>query len=286
MSPVSSAVSVPGVNRQTWVSNVPQFNTSACCSRWPARRVSPSSTVEEGVSRITGHRPGVLSQFGRKVRQGLRVDVGFEDSPYLPMVALTAQLAQEAEFGGLLDRRLRLVHDSCVVGGLGLEEPQHLYDLIGGENQSALTAGRLELDEPLAQYHQEQADVVRQCPPAHQARERLITVFLWLGAKIGVALGVIDHHVDADGGEMISHAGAQTFQCQPGVLVRIAVDDPLHQPDDGAGECMLVAHRRRTVTFGSLARLVKSGSAGSEYSRTASSASSMSTVTFSSLSPR
>ena len=62
---------------------------------------------------------------------------------------------------------------------------------------------------------------------------------------------------------MVADTGAQAFQRQPGVLVRLAVDDTLHQTDDRAGDRVLVAHRRLTVTFGSLARLVTSGSAGS-----------------------
>jgi hypothetical protein len=42
---------------------------------------------------------------------------------------------------------------------------------------------------------------------------------------------------------------------------------------------VLVTHRRLTVTFGSLARLVVPGSAGAGYSSRVSSESSISTVT-------
>ena len=60
-----------------------------------------------------------------------------------------------------------------------------------------------------------------------------------------------------------SNAGACSFEGAPGVLIYLAVDHALHQPDDRTGDGTLVAHRRVTVTFGRRARLMRSLLAGS-----------------------
>ena len=77
MSPVSSAVSPPGVNRQTWLSNVPQLQHLDVLQPVAGPSGIPEFDCGRRVlSLIAGHRSGVFAQLRREVRQGLGVDVG------------------------------------------------------------------------------------------------------------------------------------------------------------------------------------------------------------------
>lgn len=67
------------------------------------------------------------------------------------MVRLPLERAEEPELGCLPDRRLGRVDNAGVVRGVRLEEPEHLDDLLGGQDQSTLTTGGLELEQTLAQ---------------------------------------------------------------------------------------------------------------------------------------
>ena len=102
------------------------------------------------------------------------------------------------------------------------------------EHQLALAACRLELDEPLAEQDEQQAHVVGQRAPAHQARQWLLAVGLRPALQVGVPLGVVDDHVDADRGEMVADGRRVAAESQPGVLILLAVDDAAHQMDDRA----------------------------------------------------
>ncbi len=84
-------------------------------------------------------------------------------------------------------------------------------DLVSAQYQLAFAAGGLELHETLAQQHKQQADVVGEAPSVHQAGQFGVAVAFFLAAEVGVALGVVDDDVDADGGEMVPHRRAVSF---------------------------------------------------------------------------
>jgi len=114
------------------------------------------------------------------------------------------------------------------------EDTEHLGDLVAGEHQPRITALGVELGELLTQQREQQADVEGQRAARDQPGHRV--GFALVGrplAEKGVPLGLVDDYLEAEDLYVVPDMRLQLEQVLPGALVGVAVDDALHQHDDG-----------------------------------------------------
>ena len=144
------------------------------------------------------------------------------------------------------------------------EDAEHFCDLVAGEHQPGITALGVELGELLPQQREQQADVEGQRAARDHPGHRL---GLGLGlALVGrplaeecVPLGFVDDDLQAEHLDIIPDPGLQLEQVLPGTLVGVAVDDALHQRDDGEWQVRL-SHGGLTVTRPTVRAKVTPGS--------------------------
>src|SRR5699024_11475262 len=101
---------------------------------------------------------------------------------------------------------------------------------------------------------------VGECASLHEARKGLLPLTGFAGPKIGVSFGIIDDDGDADLREMVMDRCAVVLECLPHLFVGLAVDNAVHQPDDGGCDCVFFggSHWRVTVAWGIRSRLGRS----------------------------
>src|SRR5699024_4571071 len=224
-----------------------------------------------------------------EVGHGFGVDVRLDDPAHLPRsgVAVAArELGEETEISGLGDGAVDLVDDAGVVRRRGQEDAEHLHDVFAFEDEFAFSYPRFEFRESFTQQEQQQRTVVGECASLHEARKGLLPLTGFAGPKIGVSFGIIDDDGDADLREMVMDRCAVVLECLTHLFVGLAVDNAVHQPDDGGCDCVFFggSHWRVTVAWGIRSRLGLPR--GSMYSIIASSSAESSTDISESLSVR
>ena len=106
----------------------------------------------------------------------------------------------------------------------------------------------VELGELLPQQREQQADVEGQRAARDQPGHRLGLALVGRPlAEEGVPLGLVDDHLQAEYLDVVPDPGLQLEQVLPGALVGVAVDDALHQRDDGEWQVRL-GHGGLTAT--------------------------------------
>ena len=175
-----------------------------------------------------------------EVGEPLAVDIRLEDTADLVDLLGVLRRTQEAEPLHLADVLVDLVDEAGLVARSRQEDAEHLGDLVAGEHQPRITALGVELGELLPQQREQQADVEGQRAARDQPGHRL--GFALVGRPLAeecVPLGLVDDHLQAEHLDVIPDTRLQLEQVLPGALVGVAVDDALHQRDDGGRQVRL-----------------------------------------------
>src|SRR4030065_467666 len=177
MSPVSKAFFRPGFSAHTRPSKVPQLKTSRRSKRKPESASSATKSRPRVCASSIGSPSGVRTEWCLircqpriEISQPLRVYKGLENATHLKYRRLPTLIrgtvfkpSQESQFNDLVEMSLNLVDQPGLIAAFGQEHPNHLDDLITGENEARVTAARVELGQLLAQPRQ---------PPPHRSHRR------------------------------------------------------------------------------------------------------------------
>ena len=101
----------------------------------------------------------LLQPFG-ETAEPLSVDERLENPAHLELVRLASKRPQEAKLDHALDMAVDAVMKARLIGGIGEEQLEHVGDHRAREDEPAVAAGCVELDQLLAQQRQQQADPV------------------------------------------------------------------------------------------------------------------------------
>src|SRR5690606_365580 len=100
------------------------------------------------------------------------------------------------------------------------------------QDQPYLGAGRVELEEPLAQKRDEQARRERQGVTSDETRVLDVALAVAQAAKECVAVGLVDLEAESEDGDVICHPPPWPGERCPQLLVAVPIERRLEELDD------------------------------------------------------
>ena len=187
-----------------------------------------ASVIERRLA-SSSSRLAIVPQPGVELAQPLPVDERLEDPAHLVAGRAAAQPAQEAEIDDLGEVAVDGRDQPRLVAAVGQEDAHQLDELVAAEHQPGVGADGVELGELLAQQGQQQADW-KDSERRGTSRGTSSPVSVDRAtAQVGVALRLVDDHLQPEHGDVVADRGPQSQQLVPDLLVAVAVARALEQ---------------------------------------------------------